>query len=302
MSENDDARYQVDKRLVKAAFNAAATRYDGVAVVQREVRGRMLERLDLIRCRPQIILDAGAGTGHAAFALAQRYPDAMVIALDIAWTMLQHAQKQTPRLQRWRKRHRWVCADAERMPLRDESMDLLFSNLTLQWCPSIDQALHEFRRCLRPGGLVLFSSFGPDTLRELRQCWQQVDGYNHVNAFVDMHDLGDGLIRNGFSDPVMDVETLTLTYPDALTVMHDLKALGAHNVTAGRNRGLTTPRALRAVVERYETRRTNGTLPATFEIVYGHAWHLPRTARAKPARGGEFHIAVDSLRRPRSQQ
>ena len=302
MSENDDARYQVDKRLVKAAFNAAAPRYDGVAVVQREVRGRMLERLDLIKCRPQIILDAGAGTGHAAFALAQRYPDAMVIALDIAWTMLQHAQKQTPRLQRWRKRHRWVCADAERMPLRDESIDLLFSNLTLQWCPSIDQALHEFRRCLRPGGLVLFSSFGPDTLRELRQCWQQVDGYNHVNAFIDMHDLGDGLIRNGFSDPVMDMETITLTYPDALTVMHDLKALGAHNVTAGRNRGLTTPRALRAVVERYETRRTNGTLPATFEIVYGHAWHLPRTARAKPARGGEFHIAVDSLRRPRSQQ
>lgn len=298
MNEGDTTRYQVDKRLVKAAFNTAAPHYDGIAVLQREVRERMLERLGLVKISPQCVVDVGAGTGHAAFALAQRYTQATVISIDIAWAMLSQARVHAPRLQRWRKRHRWICGDAEKLPLRDACADLIFSNLTLQWCPNVDQTFRELRRTLRPNGLVMFSTFGPDTLRELRQCWRQVDGHNHVNAFIDMHDIGDSLIRSGFSDPVMDVETFTLTYPDAAAVMRELKTLGAHNVTAGRNRGLTTPRKLRAVTDGYEKLRQAGTLPATFEVVYGHAWYLQKESRAKQPRG-EVHIAVDTLRRPR---
>lgn len=298
MNESETARYQVDKLLVKAAFNAAAPHYDGIAVLQREVRERMLERLSLVKLSPHCVVDVGAGTGHAAVALAQRYTQATVVSIDIAWAMLTQARQLTPRLQRWRKRHQWICGDAEKLPLRDTCVDLIFSNLTLQWCPNIDQTFNELRRALCPNGLVMFSTFGPDTLRELRQCWRQVDGHNHVNAFIDMHDIGDSLIRSGFSDPVMDVETFTLTYPDASAVMRELKTLGAHNVTAGRNRGLTTPRKLRAVADHYEKLRQDGKLPATFEVVYGHAWSLQKAPRTKQPRG-EFHIGVDTLRRTR---
>ncbi|UXY16783.1 malonyl-ACP O-methyltransferase BioC [Chitiniphilus purpureus] len=271
--------FYTDKTAVRAAFDKAAASYDAAAVLQREVADRMAERLDYIKLVPQRMLDAGCGTGYAGPMLRARYPDAQLIELDLAPGMLAIArEKQAGRgVRKWlqlfeRQRAQQVCGDIERLPLADGSVDLIWSNLTLQWCNVPDAALAECRRVLRPGGLLMFSTLGPDTLRELRAAFEGVDGYSHVNRFIDMHDLGDALLHAGLSTPVMDMELITMTYPDAGSVMRDLKAIGAHNATFGRPAGLMGKAVWRKVNAQYERFRRNGELPCTYEVVYGHAW------------------------------
>jgi malonyl-CoA O-methyltransferase len=258
----------IDKARVRRAFGRAASRYDEAAVLQREIGGRMLERLDLVRLQPRTVLDLGCGTGHGSEALLRRYPKALVIALDIAHPMLLHARRRGT----WLRRPRCVCGDAERLPLADHGVDLIYSNATLQWCGDLDATFRELLRVLIPGGLLMFTTFGPDTLRELRSAWSQADGHSHVSSFPDMHDLGDGLVRAHFADPVMDVERLTVTYREVGDLLRDLKVLGAHNATAGRPRGMTGKGRLRAMTQAYEGFRVAGRLPASYEVVYGHAW------------------------------
>jgi malonyl-CoA O-methyltransferase len=278
---------------VRAAFDNAARDYDEVAVVQAEVRQRLLERLELFRIRPERILDAGCGTGHGARALLRYYRGAGLVALDLAPGMLREAQRKRP----WLRRLDPVCGDAAALPLAGGCIDLVFSNLMLQWCNEPDQVFAEFRRVLRPGGLVLFTSFGPDTLQELRAAWRAADGNTHVSRFIDMHDLGDALTRNGFQEPVMDMEHLVLTYPDVRALMRDLKTMGARNATAGRSRGLTGPRRLAAMEAHYESLRRDGRLPATWEIVYGHAWAASPHGDGSPA--SEVAIPVTQIGRRR---
>jgi malonyl-CoA O-methyltransferase len=260
--------FALDTSRVRASFEAAAEGYDAVAVVQAEIRSRLLERLELFRIRPRRILDAGCGTGQGARALLRHYRGAAVVAVDLAPAMLRVALRRRP----WLRRLDAVCGDAAALPLADGSVDLVFSNLVLQWCNDPDRVFAEFRRVLRPDGLALFTSFGPDTLHELRAAWRQADGNTHVSRFIDMHDLGDALVRAGFAAPVMDMEHLTLTYPDVRSLMLELKAMGARNATAGRSRGLTGRRRLAAVEAYYERLRKDGRVPATWEVVYGHAW------------------------------
>ncbi|MFU8894993.1 MAG: malonyl-ACP O-methyltransferase BioC, partial [Gammaproteobacteria bacterium] len=260
--------FSMDIARVRAAFDTAAADYDAVAVLQAEIRGRLLERLELFRIKPHRILDAGCGTGHAARALLQHYRGAGLVALDVAPGMLRATRRRRP----WLRRLDSVCGDAAALPLATDSVDLVFSNLMLQWCNEPDRVFSEFQRVLRPGGLLLFSSFGPDTLKELRAAWGAADGHTHVSRFIDMHDLGDALVRAGLGQPVMDMEHLVLTYPDVRSLMRDLKTMGARNATAGRSRGLTGPRRLAAVEAHYEKLRRDGRLPATWEVVYGHAW------------------------------
>jgi malonyl-CoA O-methyltransferase len=173
-------------------------------------------------------------------------------------------------------RQRFICADAESLPLADNSVDFIFSNLTLQWCGDLDTTFQEFKRILRPNGLLMFSTFGPDTLKELRASWCAAEGnenpVSHVNPFLDMHDIGDALLRSGLADPVMDVENFTLTYKDAYQLMRELKAIGAHTVADGRRQGLTGKARLKAMLDAYEGFRRDDLLPATYEVVYGHAW------------------------------
>lgn len=285
-----------DKRLVRRSFHQAAAGYDAAAVLQREVASRLLERLDLVRLAPARILDVGAGTGHCTEALARRYRKASVIALDLAEGMLHQCRRRFNPITRRLRRHGFVSADAERLPFADASFDLLFSNLTLQWCGDLEGTFGEFRRVLRPGGLLLFTTFGPDTLKELRAAWQQVDGEVHVNRFTDMHDIGDAMVHARLADPVMDMEQLTLTYRTTTDLMRDLKAIGAHNVNAGRPRGLTGKARLHALAEAYERfRRDDDRLPATYEVVYGHAW-APEGVPDQRQRGGETGISLAQLR------
>jgi malonyl-CoA O-methyltransferase len=258
----------IDKQQARRAFERAASAYDEVAVLQRETAQRMLERLDYIRHEPAVILDVGAGTGEATLALSRRFKPARTIALDFALPMLQRARKRGS----WLRRLRCVCGDAERLPLADRSVDLIFSNATLQWCNDLEGTFREFLRVLRPDGLLLFSTFGPDTLKELRASWAAVDDRPHVSPFADMHDIGDAMLRAGLFNPVVDVDRMRLTYTEVAGLLRDLKALGAHNVTAGRQRSLTGKSRLQAMVQAYEAFRLDGRLPASYEVVYGHAW------------------------------
>ncbi len=273
----------LDKRQVRNAFERAAARYDQSAVLQREVSNRMFERLELIKYMPDRILDAGSGTGYGSRKLAKRYPDSQLLAVDIALGMLQQSRAQNGlqdgglRFWPFRKKGgvQYACVDIEQLPFKDESIDMVWSNLTLQWCNDLEHTFREMNRVLTTDGLLMFSTLGPDTLKELRYAFAQVDQYAHVNRFIDMHDIGDLLVHSRFATPVMDMEYITLTYEDVRSVMYDLKAIGAHTVVQGRHSGLTGKTKWQKVITHYETLRVNGKLPATFEVVYGHAWKLP---------------------------
>jgi malonyl-CoA O-methyltransferase len=265
----------LDKSLARRAFGRAAGTYDAAAALQNEVGSRLVERLDFIRMQPRQILDLGAGTGVFSAVLGKRYRKAGVIALDIAPAMLQQARARGG----WWRRPRCVCGDAEALPFSDASFDFIFSNLMLQWCTDLPATLRELHRVLAPGGLLMFTTLGPDTLHELRASWSAVDGYTHVNPFIDMHDVGDALLQARWAEPVMDAERITVTYRELATLMLDLKHIGAHNVTRGRARGLTGKRRFQAFTTAYEQFRRDGVLPSTYEVIYGHAWS-PQQASA----------------------
>ena len=269
--------YRLDKARVRASFDRAADSYDAAAVLQTEVRNRMLSRLDLVKIAPQAILDAGCGTGHASTGLAKRYTGSRIISLDIAMGMLKKTLAPRSSLASLKHllgfaRKDLICADMENLPLAANSIGLVWSNLAVQWCNDLDLAFKEANRVLHAGGLFMFSSFGPDTLKELRMATTEDPDHVHVSRFIDMHDIGDALVRAGFTAPVLDIEYFTLTYDDVFGVMRDLKAIGAHNAAEGRSRGLQGKGFLRGLTERYEQFRHEGKLPATFEVVYGHAW------------------------------
>jgi malonyl-CoA O-methyltransferase len=284
--------YRIDGGRVRRSFGRAAASYDAAAVLQTRVRDELLGRLDVVRLEPSAVLDLGAGTGHAAAALRRRYRSSQVVAIDLALGMLAEAASRQTLLRRFRR----VCADAASLPLRDASVELVVSNLMLQWCNDPDAVFAECRRVLKPGGLLTFTTFGPDTLVELRRAWAAADGLAHVNRFIDMHDLGDALLRAGLVEPVMDVERYTLTYETAGDLMRDLKAIGAHNANAGRPRGLTGKGAFARMTDTYETYRREGRLPATYEVVYGQAWSPVEVRRTKGL-PGEIVVPISRIGR-----
>lgn len=278
----------IDKQRARRAFEAAASHYDLSAVLQREIADRLLERLDYVRLDPGRVLDLGCGTGYAIQPLHRRYRRAQVIALDFALPMLHQARRRGG----WARRPGCLCADMEHLPLVDASVDLILSSATLQWCSDVRKTFAECLRVLRPGGLLMFTTLGPDTLKELRAAWSEVDGYTHVSQFIDMHDLGDALMQTRFADPVMDSERLTLTYARLRDLMTDLKGIGARNATSQRPRGLTGPRRFAALESVYETYRRDGRLPASYEVIYGQAW-VPEQGRVL----GGVAVPLDSVRR-----
>lgn len=284
----------LDKRRMRESFEHAAGTYDAVAVLQREIADRLLARLEVVRLKPRVILDVGCGTGYDARKLMKRYPRARVLGLDIVEAMARRARRHAGPWRRLTGRAGFACGDAERLPLAAASVDMIVSNLALQWCDP-RTVFAEAKRVLRPGGLFMFTTFGPDTLRELRDSWRAADDAPHVHAFIDMHDLGDMLIHAGFADPVMDMESFTLTYDGVLEVMHDIKQLGAHNVALNRSRGLTGKARFARFRAAYESLAQKGKIPATYEAVYGHAW-VPESAPA-PSRDGMAVVPVGRIGR-----
>ncbi|MBK7903943.1 MAG: pimeloyl-ACP methyl ester esterase BioH [Proteobacteria bacterium] len=291
---NTGSEFALDVRRVRDSFSQAARTYDAAAVLQATVRDELLRRLEVLRMEPAVVVDLGAGTGQASIALKRKYPGGRVVAMDIAHGMLLQARKRQTLLRRFDR----VVADAAALPLGNASVDMLFSSLMLQWCNDPDRVLRECRRVLRPGGVLHFTTLGPDTLVELRKSWQAADpGHAHVNRFIDMHDLGDALVRAGFAEPVLDVERYTLTYDDARGLMRDLKEIGAHNATAGRARGLTGKSTLARMLATYEGFRRGGKLPATYEVVFAQAWCPTGPVRTKGQPGAETVIPLSQIRR-----
>lgn len=282
------AEFGIDKKEVARSFGRAAAAYDAHAVLQREVTGRLAERLELMSISPNRVLDLGCGTGHGLSMLGRSFPKAEVIALDIALPMLEAARDKAPsaslldRIVRGIKGKatadtHFLCADIERLPLRKSCANLVWSSLALQWMNDPEATFRELHRVSAPGGLLMFSTFGPDTLKELRQAFSQVDGGSHVSRFVDMHDIGDMLVHAGFQHPVMEMEVLTLTYADLKSLMRDLKGLGAHNASVERRRGMMGKSSWQKLEKAYEAFRIDGRLPASFEVIYGHAWAGDKT-------------------------
>lgn len=287
--------YFLDPRAVRHAFDRASRGYDTAAVVAREIGSRLLERLDVVRMQPARILDLGAGTGQASRSLKQRYRAAQVIALDLSQAMLRASRRQQGLLRRFQR----AAADAHRLPIRTGSVDLVFSNLMLQWCHDPDAVFQEVRRVLKPQGLFIFTTLGPDTLKELRGAWRAVDDHIHVHRFIDMHDLGDALMRARFADPVMDMERLSITYPDLNALLRDLRAGGACNIAQGRHRGLTSRSRFQAVRAHKALALHKGVLPVSVELVYGQAWAGEPLPERHPE--PEFRIPIQAIgRRNRS--
>ena len=249
----------------------------------------MFERLEVVKLDPALVVDAGCGTGGALAGLLQRFPETRIFAVDIALTALRRAAASAPgaRVPEWMRR--WVgspaiafaAADFSRLPIADRAADCVWSNLALHWHNDLPAVLGEWHRVLREGGLVQFSTLGPDTLKELRGAARQA-GSERVHRFVDMHDIGDMLVHAGFADPVMDMEPLTLTYRDLDGLFADLRAAGATSALGRRTRGLAPRGEFARLRAAYEAMRRDGVLPATFEVIYGHAWKpapLPGRAR-----------------------
>jgi len=274
-----------DRSRLRRAFDRAAPRFDSAATLYREIADRMIERLSIIRLNATVILDAGSATGYATKLLRKRFARSFVVELDHSAAMLRQRANRRRTFVRWSGLQRSsVCADFQRMPLASSSVDLVWSNLALHWADEIPAVFAEAHRVLRPGGLMMFSMFGPDTLKELRSTFRdndsqindsRINGFR-VNQFADMHDVGDVLVKSGYADPVMDMENLTLTYTNVAALLHDLKAQGSSSTEELAHKGLAARNTYAQVVARYEAfRSADGRVPATFEIVYGHAWKPP---------------------------
>ena len=275
---------------MRRSFDGASQRYDSAARLQRDARAELLERLGILALSPQTVLDLGSGPGAGTRALADRYPGARVIAADLSIAMLHEARRHAGLL---RNRFERIGADARALPFRDGSIDLVFSNLLLQWCNPPDNALSEIRRVLRPGGFLAFSTFGPMSLAELREAWTAADAHPHVHEFIDMHDLGSALARAGFVEPVLDVDRTRRAYEDPRALMRELKAIGARNAARERPRGLTGRKAFNRMLTAYPSSPAGG-IEATFEIIYAAAW------AGESRRPGEFAVPIDSVR-PRAR-
>jgi malonyl-CoA O-methyltransferase len=266
----------VDRQQVGRRFSRVAAGYDKADFFAREVDRRMQERLDYVKIEPTAILDLGCSRGGSFPGLTARYPAASLIGLDAEPAMLDMGRSSRPGWQRWlglgKAEPLRLAGTAAQLPLKSRSMSLVWSNLLLHWLDDPLPALVEAHRVLEVGGLLMFSTLGPDSLKELRGAF--ADGYAHTQRFIDMHDLGDMLVGCGFADPVMDMEVITLTYDDFDAMLAELRAAGSSCAMKARRHGLTGRHAWSAVRVAYEALRRDGKLPATFEVVYGHAWKV----------------------------
>lgn len=280
---------EIDKLGVRRSFQRAAALYDQAAVIQQRMVDELIVRLDVLNIAPRYIVDVGCGTGYAQAGLRQRFPDAHIIMLDFAANMLQQLPTDQSALTYA------VCGDAEMMPIASNRVDMIFCSAVLQYC-DFEIFFAECLRLLKPQGLLTFATFGPDTLKELRAAWQQVDAGMRVQTFADMHNIGDALVQLQFSMPVLDVDYVTVTHKLLPSAFNDLRALGASNSITTRARGLLGKDRYHQLLRACDGYRNDqGLLESTCEIVYGHAW-APEQLNINQA-GGEVAIPLSQLHR-----
>lgn len=260
---------KLDSNKRRLGFERSASGYDAAAVLQNEIGSRLLSRLDFIKLQPKRLLDLGSGTGYITKNILKKYPKSECHAADIAFNMA----KKTKQYESWRRKVYAVCTDADNLPYATGSFDMVVSNLMLQWCDDLTTTFTGINRILASEGSFMFSSFGTDTMFELRESWKAVDDYEHTHQFVDMHDMGDDLMKAGFQQPVLDMEKITLTYTSLPAMFRDIKTIGATNASLHRNKGLTGKGAFKKLEAAYEEFRTaEGLYPLTYEVVYGQGW------------------------------
>ena len=280
----------LNPRAVRRTFDRLASLYDGHAALEQEVASRLLDRLEFHRLTPQRIVDLGCGTGQASADLKKRFRKAQVIGLDSSHAMLVQLRRRSGVLRRLSA----VCADMSALPLADQSSELLFSNLAMQWCPDPVSLFAEFRRVLTPGGMLLFSSFGPASLGELRAAWAQADGTAQTMEFVDILQVGDALMAAGFQEPVIDADRITVSYPDIDSLVRELEATGTSGLLQGRS---SLAEAKDSLEKAYEPFRVEGKYPVTYEIIYGTAFGPPEGQPRKTPQGDVVTFSVESLRK-----
>lgn len=263
---------KINKQRLRDDFSHAASSYDAAAVVQHEICDRTLERVDMLKLQPASILDIGTGTGRSLKGLQSRFPTSSIIACDIALPMLMQCRQHQPGIHA----NQLVCSDAEQLPFADGSVDLIFSTSTFQWCTDLIQLLSECQRVLCLNGVLIFSTFGPDTLLQLRNSWAQVDNCEHVHEFIDMHHIGDMLLATQFADPVVDMEMIDIQYQSLRKLLQDLKDTGSrgkfNTSVSNYSLGLMSKEKYQCLVQAYEQyRQENGSLPVSYEVIYGYA-------------------------------
>jgi len=293
----DDA--WLDRAAARRWFERASA--DAEDPVAREVERRMASRLDLVKHTPARIVDVGCGSGASGALLRARYPSAEIVFADFAAAPLARARPGPSLTARLRAafgaaQEHFLCADMDALPLATGACGMLWSNLALAWAPDPAATLREWHRVLEVGGLLMFTSYGPDTLKELRAAFAGADDAPHVHSFVDMHDLGDALVAGGFADPVMDVDVLTVTYARPEDLFRDLRATGQRNALARRRRSVGGRDRWERMRAAYAARARDGRVPATFEIVYGHAW------KAAPRRLADGRAIIRVDRAPKTRK
>ncbi|MBT4963996.1 MAG: malonyl-ACP O-methyltransferase BioC [Francisellaceae bacterium] len=281
-----DNKVRFHKHQIARAFNKAASAYNNASFLQKEVGLRLLERLMYMKIAPKHILDLGGGTGQLSEQLETIYPNASIVNLDLAHAMLcEHKTSHTLK----------CCADFDALPFALGQFDLIIANCALQWSNNLAVTTAQIKEVMKPNAIFIFSTFGPDTLQELKYIWGNIDSYQHVNDFIDMHHIGDILLQHKFIDPVVDRENITVTYPSAIKLMKELKSMGATNINSGRTKYLATKSSIAKVNEDYNNSFKTAdekNVYATFEIIYGLSWGV----RPKDEAHKTQHIPVDTIK------
>lgn len=273
------------------AFGSKASIYDATAVVQREIGGRLFERLDYLKIDPRFILDLGCGPGEFSARLKSKYPKATIISFDIALNMLMHTKKK----QSWRKKWPLICGDMHALPFRTGSFDLIFASQVIHWAIEIPSLFRELNRIMSPNGCIMFSTLGPDTFKELRYAFSNVDTYSHTNEFMDLHHLGDILVSEQWLDPVIDMEMLHAHYSDLEKLLIGLKSQGVRNINTARPCGLMGRQRWCQFEAAYSQLVTStGAYPLTYEVIYGHAW---KGISHRTNLGTETRVSVTQIKR-----
>jgi malonyl-CoA O-methyltransferase len=276
----------LNQKDVRRRFDSAAAGFGDASFVHRTTFEGLVERMAPVVISPSLILDLGSASGRGSREIAKQFKKGRVISLDLSGGMLQMAKQKKSFFSTLRE----LQGDATRMPLRTGSIDLIIANQLLPWVNDLPACFAEIARVLTKGGLFAFATLGPDSFCELRAAWAESDAEPHVNTFPDMHDVGDALVRAGLVEPILDVDYLTVTYPDKCALYKDLAACGARNSLAGRRRSLTGKQRFARMEAELAARHKGSCLPVTLELVYGHAWGSgPQTPH------GEFHLEPGAI-------